>query len=146
MTIGSTGEPPLLQFCAGLIDAPLAVYAPATVTKPDHQVGLLAAALDIVSERDRGHGLEMDLDVWLQHEVPWVNGASLPLGWLLKQTEESLAPTRLRQGPPIVNAESIKAAVQPLCTVAGCLCLLAGRTYRAGVTVPDELPTKAAGQ
>ena len=83
MVIGDDRDPALLQFCAALSGAPLAVYVPAAVAKPEQPAQLLAAALDIASARDQAHGLEMDLDVWLRHDVPWVDGASLPLGWLL---------------------------------------------------------------
>lgn len=146
MVMGDDRDPALLQFCAALIDSPLAIYVPAAVTKPEQPTMLLAGALDVASSRDQGHGLEMDLDVWLRHDVPWVNGASLPLGWLLKQTEDSLAPLRLRQGPPVVSADMIKAAMEPLCAVAGCLCLLAARVHRAGITATDEPRTAAAAQ
>jgi hypothetical protein len=146
MAMGDDRHPALLQSCAALIDAPLAVYVPAAVAKPEQPARLLAVALDVASARDKGHGLEMDLDVWLRHDVPWVNGASLPLGWLLKQTEDSLAPARLRQGPAVVGADMIKAALEPLCAVAGCLCLLAAQTHRAGLTAPDEPQRAAAAQ
>jgi hypothetical protein len=53
------------------------------------------ASFDVALARDPGHQLAMDLDAWLRHDVPWLNGASLPLGWLLRQTD-ALSPSRLR--------------------------------------------------
>jgi hypothetical protein len=144
MVMGDDRNPALLQFCAALIDAPLALYVPTAPAKPEQPSLLLAAAFDVASARDPGHGLAMDLDVWLRHDVPWLNGASLPLGWLLKQTENALSPARLTQGASVVGADMIQAAAAALCAVAGCLCLLAAQIHRAGLTVPDEPQTAAA--
>jgi len=146
MVMGDDRDPALLQFCAALIDAPLLLYVPAAPAKPEQPAQLLAAAFDVASARDAAHELAMDLDVWLRHDVPWLNGASLPLGWLLKQTEDALSQARLTQGSSVVGADMLQAAVAPLCEVAGCLCLLAAQIHRAGLTVPDEPQTEAAAQ
>lgn len=144
MVMGDDRDPALLQFCAALIDAPLVLYVPAAPAKPEQPSQLLAAAFDVASARDPGHELAIDLDVWLRHDVPWLNGASLPLGWLLKQTDEALLPARLKHDAPALGADMIQAAVEALCEVAGCLCLLAAQIHRAGLTAPDEPQAAAA--
>lgn len=146
MVMGDDRDPALLQFCAALIDAPLVLYVPGAPAKPEKASQLLSAAFDVAPARDPGHELAMDLDVWLRHDVPWLNGASLPLGWLLKQTEDALSPARLAPAASVIGTDMIKAAVAPLCEVARCLCLLAAQIHRAGLTVPDEPQTAAAAQ
>lgn len=146
MVLGDDRDPALLQFCAALIDVPLLLYVPAAPAKPEQSSRLLAAAFDVASARGPAHELAMDLDVWLRHDVPWLSGASLPLGWLLKQAEDGLLPSRLKHGASVIGPEMIEPAVEPLCDVAGCLCLLAAQIHRAGLTVPDEPQTAAAAQ
>jgi hypothetical protein len=141
MVTGDDRHPAPLQLCAALNDAPLLLYVPAAPAKPEQPARFLAAAFDVASARDAGHGLAMDLDVWLNHDVPWLNGASLPLGWLLQQTSNALSPARLRQGAIVVGADIMQAAIAPLCEVAGCLCLLAAQVQRAGLKGRGEPQT-----
>ena len=45
MVLGDEREPALLQFCAGLVDAPLILYVPLSPAKAQTPVDLLAAAI-----------------------------------------------------------------------------------------------------
>lgn len=127
LVLGEDREPAILQFCAGLIDAPLLVHVPlavpAAATDP---AAMLAAAFDASANRDATHGLGIDLDAWLRQEARW-SGASLPIGWLLRQAEIAVGPRRSAPGGAMLPEELVRspAVSEALCRLADCLCLLA---------------------
>jgi hypothetical protein len=145
LVLGDEREPALLQFCAGMLDAPLILYAPVTVPKADTPAALIASALDVASVRDPQHELAIDLDAWLRHDVPWTDGG-LPLGWLLRQMDEALRPDRLR--PTVVEAETLRAplVVEAVARLAVCLCGLAEATMTADLKAAVESPPARAVQ
>jgi hypothetical protein len=88
------GEP-LLQWCAALVDVPLIVYAP-TVPPPRSGMAeaLIASAFDVAPARGGRHELAVDLDVWLRHEHPWLDGRAISIEALLVSVAEALASPR----------------------------------------------------
>lgn len=125
---GDDREPAVLQFCAGLLDAPLIVHVPLVVPAGDAPASALAAAFDISAERDADHELAIDLDAWLRQEARW-GGASLPIGWLLSQAELSIGPRRRMGGEAVLPEELVRSPLvgEALCRLAHCLCVLARR-------------------
>jgi hypothetical protein len=123
---GEDHEPAALQFCAGLLDAPLVLYVSHTVRAGGDPESLLAAAFDASAARDAGHELAIDLDAWLRQEARWAN-VSLPIGWLLRQAEMAIGPQRSMQGGAVLPEEVVCSPVvrEALCGLAHCLCLLA---------------------
>jgi hypothetical protein len=147
MVLGDEREPALLQFCAGLVDAPLLFYVPASPAKAQTQADLLASALDVASVRDPQHQLAIDLDAWLRHDVAWTDG-SLPLGWLLRQMDDALQADRLRSATPVVSDETlhVPSVVEALGELALCLCRLAEATMGADLKAAVEPPKAQAAQ
>lgn len=123
---GDDQGPAVLQFCAGLLDAPLVLYVPLTPPVGGDPAALLAAAFDVSAVRDAGHELAIDLDAWLRQESRW-DGASLPIGWLLRQAALAVGPKGGMQGGAVLPEELVRSPVvcDALCRLAGCLCLLA---------------------
>lgn len=144
LVLGDDREPALLQFCAGMLDAPLILYAPTTPAKVEDPAARLAAALDVASVRDAAHELAIDLDAWLRLDVPWDAGGTLPLGWLLRQAEEAVRSEGARQGRPLFEAAIVRSApvVESLCRLAADLCRLAGGLLAAEIKAPVEPPTE----
>lgn len=128
---GDGHEPATLQFCAGLLDAPLVLHVSQAVPAGDDPASVLAAAFDAAAARDVGHGLAIDLDAWLQQEARW-SGASLPIGWLLRQAENAVGPKRSMFGGTALPAELVTSPVvcEAFCRLAHCLCLLARQLVR----------------
>jgi hypothetical protein len=145
LVLGDEREPALLQFCAGLVDAPLILYAPVTPTKGGGAPDLLAAAFDVAAARDPQHELAIDLDAWLRQEVPWTEG-NLPIGWLLRQVGEVLQPDRMRQNTSVMGEDvrSSPAVVEALGRLALCLCRLAEATLSTDLKAAVEAPTERA--
>ena len=145
LVLGDEREPALLQFCAGLVDAPLILYAPPNPAKADTAPDLLAAAFDVVAMRDPQHELAIDLDAWLRQEVPWIDG-SLPIGWLLRQVDEALLPNRMRQRTSAISEDVLRSpvVVGALGRLALCLCRLAEATMSADLRAAVEAPTEQA--
>lgn len=147
LVLGDEREPALLQFCAGMVDAPLTLYAPASPPKVEGPSELLAAALDVAQERDAQHDLAIDLDAWLRHDVPWTDG-SLPLGWLLRQVDEALLPERVRQKTAFIAEDTLSSpiVIDALGELALCLCQLAEATMSTDLKAAVELPPVRAAQ
>jgi hypothetical protein len=126
LVLGEARQPALLQFCAGIVDAPLILYVPAAAPHGDDAASLLASAFDATTARDADHGLAIDLDAWLRQEVPWLE-AHLPVGWLLRQAELALTPGRVGQGISVLHEDLIRSpsVTRALCALAESLCGLA---------------------
>lgn len=126
------GSAPLLQRCAALTDAPLPVYAPTAPPMPGGAVEtLIASALDIAPARGGAYELAVDLDVWLGHEHPWLDGRSLSIEALLVGIADSLAPPPIDR-PLVAEDRAIRAvlagpgaAADSLCAFAQVVCQLA---------------------
>jgi hypothetical protein len=131
-----SGDAPLLQWCAALLDAPLTVYAPTEPSRESSPDALILAAFGVAPARDLQHELAVDLDVWLHHEHPWRAGRQVPVEALLLAVDAALTPPR----PDHVDSEddrTIRAAfTQPapvvgLCAFASTLCALAASVMDA---------------
>lgn len=132
-----SGDAPLLQWCAALIDAPLPVYAPPSLPRETSPASLVVSAFDVAPARSPHHELAVDLDVWLHHEHPWRAGRQVPMEALLLAVDAALTPPR----PDHVDSEddrTIRAAFQQpeavaaLCTFASTVCALAASVIGAG--------------
>lgn len=147
MVQGDERDPPLLQFCAGLVDAPLILYAPPSPAKAEGAPQLLAAAFDVAAARDPQHELAIDLDAWLKQEVPWTDGM-LPVGWLLRQIGEALLPDRMRQKTSVMAEDVLRspAVAEAVGHLALCLCRLAEATMSADLKAAVAPPTELAAQ
>lgn len=146
LVLGDDREPALLQFCAGMVDTPLILCTPAQPARAETPSAMLAAAFAVAPARDAAHGLAIDVDAWLRTEVPWTDG-NLPIGWLLRQVDEALAPGR-RENRSALDAELVRApeVAAALCTFAVSLCDLAEEVMRAPVREQVEPPTIQAAQ
>lgn len=147
MVLGDEREPALLQFCAGLVDATLILYAPPSPPKAEGAPQLLAAAFDVAAARDPQHELAIDLDAWLRQEVPWTDG-TLPIGWLLRQIGEALLPDRMRQKTSVMDEDVLRspAVIDAVGRLALCLCRLAEATMSADLKAAVAPPTEQAAQ
>lgn len=147
LIVGGQGDQPLLQWCAGLVDVPLLVYAsvapPARASEP---VTRVMSAFDVTLDRDERHQLGVDLDVWLQHDVPLPGGQPIPVASLLAVIVEALrleGPDRPRGGGSdfIRGAFSQNGdAINALCAFALTVCRLASAVGMANRKVPDREP------
>lgn len=129
---GDDHQPALLQFCAGLLDAPLDLHVPLAPPPGDDPASLLAAAFDVSPTRDDAHGLAIDLDAWLRQETRWPGG-SLPVDWLLRQAELAVAPGRIMRGGAVLHEELARSPQvgEALCRLAECLGALARQLLAA---------------
>jgi hypothetical protein len=127
---GDEHGPALLQFCAGLLDAPLTLHVPRAQASGEDPVVLLAAAFDVSPERSAGHELAIDLDAWLRQEVRW-HGTGLPVGWLLRQAELAIASRQGTQGNVALSEDMVRSSLvgDALCRLARCLGVLARRLF-----------------
>jgi hypothetical protein len=125
---GDDQGPALLQFYAGLVDAPLILHVPLAAPSGDDPAALLAAAFDASPVRDAGHELAIDLDAWLRQEARWL-GTSLPVGWLLRQAELAVAARQIMGGSSVMHEDLVRSllVIDALCRLAECLCMLAHR-------------------
>jgi hypothetical protein len=105
-----TGDAPLLQCCAALVDAPLLIHMPISLAPRTSLAALIVSAFDVTSGRDQHHQLAVDLDVWLRHEHPWVGGQRVPVEALLLAVDAALTPAR----PDHVDSD-IDRAVRATC-------------------------------
>lgn len=126
LIVGSERDEPLLQWCAGMADAPLLVYASMALPARDSDpVTVVCSALDIAPVRGEGHELAVDLDVWLRYEMPWPSGHTIPVAGLLSTIAEALTPLpsdRARPG----HLEAIRAMLsQPNSRLVDVLCRFA---------------------
>ena len=147
LVLGDDHQPALLQFCAGLLDAPLNLHVPLAPPPGDDAASLLAAAFDTSPTRDDAHGLAIDLDAWLRLEVRWPGG-SLPVGWLLRQTELAVVPGRILRGSTVLHQELAHSPQvgEALCRLADCLGALTRRLLAAGGNPKtDAVPGGADG-
>jgi len=135
------GSGPLLQRCAGLVDMPLPVYAPTAPPAPGGRVEtLIASALDVTPARGGAYELAVDLDVWLGHEHPWLDGRTLSIEALLVGIANSLAPPPIDR-PRVAEDRAIRAvlaapgaAVEALCAFALVVCQLTRAVVAAAST------------
>jgi hypothetical protein len=136
---GDDHQPALLQFSAGLLDAPLILHIPPAMPSGDDPASLLAAAFDASAVRGAGHELAIDLDAWLRQETPWLGG-SLPVGWLLRQVELALAPRRTTRDGGVLHEDLVRSPVvsEALCRLAECLCELADGLVAGRIDASDE--------
>ena len=142
---GDDHQPALLQFCAGLLDAPLNLHVPLAAPAGEDPAALLAAAFDAAPTRDDSHGLAIDLDAWLRQEARWPGG-SLPVGWLLRQTELAVAPGRTLRGGAVLH-EALARSPQvgeALCRLAEGLGALARQVAASGGTPAQEEAARGA--
>jgi hypothetical protein len=127
-----SGEQPLLQWCAALVEAPLPVYA---TTEPPAHAGtadiLIASAFDVAAERGPRHELAVDLDVWRRHEHAWLGGRAFPVEALLLAIDSALTTPPVGQAPSD-EAMAIRAAlgrsgaaIDAVCAFATSVCGLA---------------------
>lgn len=146
LIVGGGRAEPLLQWCAGLVDAPLLVYAPiAPQAQSDEPLTAFRSAFDVAPKRDSDHELAVDLDIWLRHEVPWPGGNVISPAGLLSVMAHALSP-ELPQSATAGPMESICAALARrdgdlLCRFASTICHLSsllGADERLAA-VPAEL-------
>ncbi len=123
------GDGALLQWCAGMLDAPLTVYAPSVPPQAGPPATLFAAAFDVATARGTQHALAVDIDVWLRHEHSGLAARPVPVEALLLAINATLAPR-----PDHVDSEDdrlIRASLrQPqviaaLCAFATAICGMA---------------------
>ncbi len=86
------GDGALLQWCAGMLDAPLTVYVPSVPLQAGPPAALLAAAFDVAAARGPQHALAVDIDVWLRHEHSGLTARPVPVEALLLAISTTLAP------------------------------------------------------
>ncbi len=131
-----SGDAPLLQWCAALLDAPLPVFAPPSLPRETSPVALVVSAFDVAAARGAHHELAVDLDVWLDHEHPWRAARQVPVEALLLAVDAALTPPR----PDHVDSEDDRAiraafeqpqAVAAWCAFATTICALAAATLGA---------------
>lgn len=152
LIVGGQRHEPLLQMCAGLVDAPLLVYAPvAPPARTSEPVIRLTSAFDVTSGRDERHHLGVDLDVWLQHDVPLPGGQPIPVAGLLAIIVDALrlaGPDRPQVGgfDLVRNAFGQKGgAIDALCAFASTVCGLTSAVGAANRKVPGpNLPHEEA--
>lgn len=148
---GDDHQPALLQFCAGLLDAPLLLHVPASAPAGGDAASLLAAAFDATVSGDVGHGLAVDLDAWLRQEVPWLE-ATLPVGWLLRQVEIALASPHSARGGSILDGAVVDSPIvlEALCRFAQTICVLARKLAKpidaADDSVDESAPEATSGE
>lgn len=152
LIVGGERNAPLLQLCAGLVDAPLLVYAPmAPPARASEPVIRVMSAFDVMPGRDERHQLGVDLDVWLQHDVPLPGGQPIPVAGLLAIIVDALrlaGPDHPRVGgfDLIRNAFGQKGgAIDALCAFASTVCGLASAVAAANRKEPGpKLPREEA--
>ncbi|MFO1158604.1 MAG: hypothetical protein U1E60_07180 [Reyranellaceae bacterium] len=132
LIVGGQRDEPLLQRCAGLVDAPLPIYAPmAPPARDSDPATLLKSTFDVTAGRDDRHPLCVDLDVWLQHNVPCAGGQPVPITGLMVGLLGALHQPRLDPRPMsgfdrICNALGRDgSAIDALCVFALNMCQLA---------------------
>ncbi len=147
LVAGGQRNEPLLQWCAGLVDAPLVVYAPmAPPARTSEPVTWVTSAFDVTLGRDEGHQLGVDLDVWLQHDVPLPGGQPIPVAGLMAIIVEALCLERPDRVPGaafdfIRTAFSQNdGAIDALCAFASAVCRLASAVGAANREPPGLEP------
>jgi hypothetical protein len=131
------GEAPLLQCCAGLVDAPLLVHAPPSPPREISAARLMASAFDVVAARGQHHELAVDLDVWLHHEHPWIGGRTVPVEALLLAADAALSPPSANhidsQDDRLIRASFAEPQTAgALCAFATTACSLAASVMQSG--------------
>jgi hypothetical protein len=147
LIVGSQRNEPLLQWCAGMVDAPLLVFAPMVPpARTSEPVTRLMSAFDVKLGRDERHQLGVDLDMWLQHDVPLPGGQPIPVAGLLAIIVEVLRPARPDRSRGsgfefIRDAFSQNGdAVRTLCAFAANVCRLANAVVAANREIPSAGP------
>jgi hypothetical protein len=129
------GDGALLQWCAGMLDAPLIVYVPSTPPQAGPPAALLAAAFDVAAARGTRHALAVDIDVWLRHEQTGLAARPLPVEALLLAISATLAPR-----PDHVDSEDDRLirgclrqpqVIATLCAFATAICGMAAAAVAA---------------
>ena len=124
------GEAPLLQVCAGVLDAPLPLFVAPSPATESVSGAVLGGAFDVALERGPQHALAVDLDVWLAHEHAWRTGRRVPIAALLVAIEAALSVPRAGH----LDSEADRtlrtffgepAAVAALCGLVATVCTLA---------------------
>lgn len=136
------GERSLLQWCAGLVEAPLPVYA---TTAPPAHAGtvevLIASAFDVAPVRGPQHELAVDLDVWRRHEHAWLGGRALPVEAVLLAIDAALATPPV--GQPLSEEDlAIRAALGRPGVAVDALCAFATVACDLARAVADALPAQ----
>lgn len=148
LIVGGQRNEPLLQWCAGLVDKPLLVYAAMALPARDSEpAALVKSAFDVTIARDERHQLGVDLDVWLQHEVPGPGGQPQVVAGLLGSIVEALRsarPDRPRgSGFDLIRGAFGQGggAIDALCAFALIVCQLADAVGSASREEPAPKPT-----
>ncbi|MFO1080308.1 MAG: hypothetical protein U1E23_06765 [Reyranellaceae bacterium] len=135
------GEAPLLQVCAGVLDAPLALFVSPSPSAEAVAGGVLGGAFDVALQRSPYHALAVDLDVWLAHEHAWRKDRRVPIAALLVAIEAALSVPRAGH----LDSESDRtlrslfgepAAAVALCGFVSTVCTLAESLLAARVQRP----------
>ena len=133
LIVGGEGNEPLLQLCAGAVDAPLLIHTSMASSQCEGEPPIaLTSALDVTPAHGDQHERAVDLDAWLRQTIPWLGGQPMSVESALPTIVEALALPRPERPLPEhlefirnILSESSNRSIDALCEFALTVCHLA---------------------